>query len=194
MNALQQRWLMVAAAAAIVFAGLSLAVANGATDGLDQAIHLQLRELSAANNGFLTSMHAISQLGDTITILTIDVAAVATCLITRRPRVAVVIAATAALAWALRIALRDLFDRPRPTDAFWTADAAAFPSGHATNSATTAALVLIAIWPWLSSRTRRTAASCTPQQSGSPVSQAECTGPPTYSAAGYSRQRSWPPP
>jgi len=158
MNALRLRWIGVSATAAILFAGLSLAVAAGATDGVDQSVHERLHDLSAANSGLLTAMHAITQLGATVTILTVDLAAVASCLAMRRLRTAAVIAATAGIVWALRIVVRDLVARPRPADAFWTEDGAAFPSGHATNSATAAALVLIAIWPWLSSRTGRTAA------------------------------------
>jgi undecaprenyl-diphosphatase len=51
--------------------------------------------------------------------------------------------------WGLRILLLHLVGRPRPPDPFWATDGLSFPSGHTTNSALMAALIVIVCRGWL---------------------------------------------
>jgi undecaprenyl-diphosphatase len=155
MSVSRQRWLICGAIAAVMFVGLAVFVAAGATAGLDRAIHDRMYAVGAENPGWLAIMRVFTRLGDTVTVVTVDALLAAGCLITRRRRTAFFVIVTALLVWGIRLCVRDVIGRPRPSQAFWTADGSAFPSGHATNSAAMLALVLIVAWPRLNSRGAR---------------------------------------
>jgi undecaprenyl-diphosphatase len=90
----------------------------------------------------------VTHLGDTVTVVLIDLALIVFCLVGGRRRLAVVVASVSAAGWAARLGIRDLTGRPRPTDALWPETGFSFPSGHTTNSAITAGLAVIVLWSW----------------------------------------------
>ena len=121
----------------------------GALVELDGSGHTALRGYGIDHPQWLEGWRVVTYLGATVTVMLVDAAAVALCLRTGRPRTAAFIAIVAVGVWALRILLRDAVARPRPVDRLWPVEAFAFPSGHAANSATAAAVVIVAAWPLL---------------------------------------------
>ena len=131
----------------------------GAVAGVDSTLHERLHALGAGHPAWLVAMHALTYLGDTVTVVCVDIAAVVVCLLRHRRRTAVLVAVTGLLVWGVRVLVMNLIARPRPLDKFWSADGYAFPSGHTTNSAAMLALALVALWPYLRTRLRRVGAS-----------------------------------
>jgi undecaprenyl-diphosphatase len=114
---------------------------------LDQSWHDALRAYGAAHPAWRSVTRAITHIGDTVTIVVVDVLLFVVCLVRRRRVVAALVAVVGLGGWALRIEVRDLVGRPRPTDPLWSADGDAFPSGHTTNASLMVALVVIVVWP-----------------------------------------------
>jgi membrane-associated phospholipid phosphatase len=117
---------------------------------LDAAGHSWLRELFADNPGWLATMAALTHLGDTVTVVALDLIVIAVLVARRRAAGAAFVAVAALLAWGTSRLVRELVARPRPGDRLWHVDGFAFPSGHATNSASTAAIIVAVCWPLLS--------------------------------------------
>lgn len=153
----RHRRLGLATVALACFAVLAVLVRQHAPAlaSLDASWHASMWQYGLANPGWVAAMHAITHLGDTVTVAVVDLAALVVCLVQRRTRVALFVAVAAVGTWSLRLALRELVARPRPEDAFWTADGLSFPSGHTTNSAAMAVIVTITLWPLLAPVGRR---------------------------------------
>ena len=114
---------------------------------LDTSWHQDLRRYGIDHPGWLSTMRVITHLGDTATILVVDVILFAVCLVRRWMRQAVFVAIVGLGGWALRLVARDVTDQPRPDDPLWPADGPSFPSGHTTNTALTVVLVSVVCWP-----------------------------------------------
>jgi undecaprenyl-diphosphatase len=140
--------LTVAVAALLAFAALTGLVATGWPPlvGWDAHVHAALMSFGATHPGWVGGWHAVTHLGDTATLVVIDVLLVAWCLLRRQPGLAALVAGVAVGGWAVRIGLRDLVDRHRPADTFWPETLASYPSGHTTNTAITAGLVVLVSW------------------------------------------------
>jgi membrane-associated phospholipid phosphatase len=153
----RHRRLGLATVALACFAVLAVLVRQHAPAlaSLDASWHASIRLYGLAHPGWLTIMRTITHLGDTVTIALVDLAAVVLCLVRRQARVALFVAVTGFGTWALRLALRELVGRPRPEDAFWTAEGLSFPSGHTANSAAMAIIVTVVLWPLLAPVPRR---------------------------------------
>jgi membrane-associated phospholipid phosphatase len=146
-----QRRVVLAGTALAAFAvGVTLAVLttghNGVVERLDQSWHASLRSFFVGHAGWLSTMRVITHFGDTVTIGLVDLVLFGVCLYRGRRRLAVFVAVVAGGGWALRIGARDLIARPRPADALWPAEGFSFPSGHATNTALMAILVVFVCW------------------------------------------------
>lgn len=152
-------WLVTLGAAALFCAVLALVLAGAdAVLRLDRAGHAVLHDFGAAHPTWLSAMRLLTHLGDTITVLVVDTALAIACLLRGRRRAALLVLVTAVAVWGTRILVRNLVGRDRPDDSYWSADGAAFPSGHAANSATMAALAVVVAWPWLHTTLARTTA------------------------------------
>jgi membrane-associated phospholipid phosphatase len=121
---------------------------------VDVAVHDRLRTYALAHPAWLVAMHTLTHLGDTLTVVVLYVAIVAVCVARRRRDEAVFVAAAGVLAWGASRLTRTLVGRDRPADRLWAVDGPAFPSGHATNAAGLATVVVIVCWPLLA-RLRR---------------------------------------
>jgi len=156
-GAVSRRLLVVVSAlAATLFAVLAVLVVISvpAIVRADLAAHASLRTYAVAHSGFLATMRALTHLGDGVVILIIDTATFAVFLWLRRWRAAIFVATAGLGVWLLSRLARYLIARPRPADALWNADGFAFPSGHTTNIAATAAILTIVCWPFLSHAVR----------------------------------------
>jgi undecaprenyl-diphosphatase len=149
----------VAVSMLVGFATLSLLVAGaaGVIARPDSAVHGWLIAFGRAHPTWVSGWGVVTHLGDTMTVSIVDAALFALCLTQRRWRVAAFVAALAIGGWAVRIGVRDLVARPRPTDVFWAESGYSFPSGHTTNSSIMVSLVLIVAWPHLGRVGRRVA-------------------------------------
>jgi membrane-associated phospholipid phosphatase len=164
----------VTALTLVAFATVTVLVAHeaGVIVRPDAAIHGRLIAFGRVHPNWLSGWMVVTHLGDTLTVGLVDAALFGLCLRQRRWRVAAFVAAVAVGGWAVRIGVRDLVARPRPTDGFWAESSYSFPSGHTTNAAIMVSLVLIVAWPYL-------------RRSGRPVAVA---GAVTYAVAvGFSR-------
>ena len=131
------------------FTALAWWVTHGPTavPRLDQSWHDTLRAYGAGHPASRSVMRAVTHVGDTVTIIVVDTLLFVVCLLRRRPIVAAFVAVVGLGGWAVRILVRDLAGRPRPTDPLWSADGDAFPSGHTTNASLMVALAVIVVWP-----------------------------------------------
>jgi undecaprenyl-diphosphatase len=131
------------------FTALAWWVTHGpaAVPRLDQSWHDTLRAYGAGHPAWRSVLRAITHIGDTVTIVVVDVLLFAFCLVQKRRIVAAFVAVVGLGGWAVRILVRDLAGRPRPTDPLWSADGDAFPSGHTTNASLMVVLVVIVAWP-----------------------------------------------
>ena len=136
----------VALAAFVVLAALVAADADGVVR-VDRSWHESLRGFGLDHPGWLATMRAITHLGDTVTVLVVDLILFAVCLRQRRLRLAVAVAVLGLGGWAARILVRDLVARPRPVDPLWPAEGWSFPSGHTTNATLMFILVVAVVWP-----------------------------------------------
>jgi undecaprenyl-diphosphatase len=138
------------------FAVLVLYVTRDATAAphVDQSWHDALRRLGIDHSAWLPTMRVITHFGDTATVLVVDVMLFIVCLYQRWRRLAIFVAMIGLGGWGLRILIRDLVGRPRPSDALWPADGSSFPSGHTTNATLMVALVVIVCWPLVRTGTR----------------------------------------
>jgi membrane-associated phospholipid phosphatase len=141
----------IAATAIIGFVVLAWSAldATSAVARMDLAWHASVRDLFVRHPAWLAAMEAVTHLGDTIVVALIDAALVALCLARGSRRLALFVALVSVAGWAARIAIRELVARPRPSDGLWTERTFSFPSGHTTNSAIAAGLVLIVLLPSL---------------------------------------------
>ena len=119
---------------------------TSAVSRLDLAWHESLRAYAVEHPVWLSSWQVVTHLGDTITVVLVDLALVGLCVIGGRRRLAVLVAVVGVAGWAARIAIRDLVSRPRPTDALWPETGFSFPSGHTTNAAIAVGLAVIVLW------------------------------------------------
>jgi undecaprenyl-diphosphatase len=130
------RWTWPAVAFAAV-AGLGLAV-RGQPPAVDRALH---RELLLSHGGWVP---VTSHLGDTVIVFALAIAAALA--FRRDPRARAIPLATV-IGWLSYTLLKLVFGRDRPTGGLWVAGGHAFPSGHATMSATLAFVTLLVGWP-----------------------------------------------
>lgn len=126
----------------------------GVVDRIDQSVHGSLRRYGQDHPLWLSAMRTLTHLGDTITVVVVDVAVFAFCVWRSRPRAALFVAVVGLGAGAVRIVVREVVARPRPVDALWPADGLAFPSGHTTNAAAMMAIIVGVCWPVLRGRGR----------------------------------------
>jgi undecaprenyl-diphosphatase len=150
---------ITALGAVAAFATLTVLVARhvGVVDRADHEIHAWLIGYGRAHPDWLTAWMVITHFGDTLTLSCIDLALCGLCVLQHRWRVAALVAVLAIGGWAVRIGVRDLVARPRPTDGFWPESGYSFPSGHTSNAAITVCLALIVAWPYLRRRGHRLA-------------------------------------
>jgi membrane-associated phospholipid phosphatase len=142
---------ILAGVALMAFVGLvvlALGAKNGASavSRLDVAWHESLRAYAVDHPPWLSSWRVVTHLGDTITVVLVDLALVGLCLVGGRRRLAVLVAVVGVAGWAARIAIRDLVARPRPTDTLWPETGLSFPSGHTTNATIAVGLAVIVLW------------------------------------------------
>jgi membrane-associated phospholipid phosphatase len=116
---------------------------------LDRAWLASVRGYAVGHPAWLSTMEVVTHLGDTVGVFLIDAALVALCVARGRRRLALFVALTGLAGWAARIAVRELVARPRPGDALWSERTFSFPSGHTTNAAIAAGLVMIVLLPSL---------------------------------------------
>jgi membrane-associated phospholipid phosphatase len=149
----------VTALTLVAFATLAVLVAHlaGVVTRPDSAVHGWLIAFGRVHPNWLSGWMVVTHLGDTLTVSLVDAALFGLCLAQRRWHVAAFVAALAVGGWAVRIGVRDLVARPRPTDGFWAESGYSFPSGHTTNAAIMVSLVLIVAWPYLHQPGRRVA-------------------------------------
>jgi membrane-associated phospholipid phosphatase len=138
----------VAVAALLAFAALTGLVVTGWPPllGWDARVHDALVSFGAVHPGWVGGWHAVTHLGDTVTLAVIDVLLVGWCLWRSQRGLAALVLGAAVGGWAVRIGIRDLVDRHRPADGFWPETLASYPSGHTTNTTVTAALVVLVSW------------------------------------------------
>jgi len=146
--------LIAGVAAGIGFAVLSALVVTGwpALPGLDEALDGALYRFGAGHPDWVTAMRWLTQLGTSWTVVAVTVMATVICVLSGRFRALAVCATVALLIQPTTELVKDLTARPRPVDQFWPTTGFAFPSGHSSNAATAAAIVLIACWPWVRDR------------------------------------------
>jgi undecaprenyl-diphosphatase len=117
---------------------------------LDVAWHGSVRDHSLRHPGWLAAMEAVTHLGDTLVVVVlVDAVLVVLCLARNRRRLALFVAVVSVAGWAARAGVRELVARPRPPDPLWSEVSFSFPSGHTTNSAIAAILVMIVLLPSL---------------------------------------------
>jgi len=116
---------------------------------LDTSAHDYLRSLAFGHPDLVAVMRDVTHLGDTVTILVVDVFALVACLVLHRRPAAAFVALIGFGVWALRLVLSGVVARPRPADALWTADGYSFPSGHTANTSAMAVIVVVTCWPFL---------------------------------------------
>jgi membrane-associated phospholipid phosphatase len=143
--------LAVTAAAVAAFVALAWAALDATSDvaRLDRAWHASVRDLALRYPAWLSAMEVVTHLGDTVVVFLIDAVLVALCLARGRRRLALFVTLVSVAGWTVRIGVRELTARPRPADALWHEQTYSFPSGHTTNSAIAAALVMIVFLPSL---------------------------------------------
>jgi undecaprenyl-diphosphatase len=151
--------LVVAAAAIGLLAVLTLLVRQQRRilDSFDTSVLDALRSYALTHPAFLSAMGWVTRLGDTLTVLVVDVTAFVLCLAMKRPRAAAFVAIAGLSVWGLRLAMSRVVGRPRPVDALWSADGLSFPSGHAANSFAMCVMVIVAVWPLVRGRAARIA-------------------------------------
>jgi undecaprenyl-diphosphatase len=149
----------VSALTLVAFATLSVLVGRAAAviTRPDTAVHGWLTAFGRLHPNWVSAWMVTTHLGDTLTVALVDAGLFALCVALRRWRVAALVAALAVGGWAVRIGVRDLVARSRPTDGFWAESGYSFPSGHTANSAIMVSLVLIVGWPYLRRVGRRAA-------------------------------------
>jgi len=149
----RKRAVLVAVAATAIVGIVGLAwTALDATSGvarLDRGWHASVRGYALGHPAWLSTMEVVTHIGDTIVLFLIDAALVALCLARGRWRLALFVTLVGLIGWAARIGVRELVARPRPADALWSERTFSFPSGHTTNSAIAAGLVMIVLLPSL---------------------------------------------
>jgi undecaprenyl-diphosphatase len=144
----------LAAGGLFVILAVLLAQRVGVIERVDLSVHGSSRRFAVAHPAWLSVMRAITHLGDTITIVIVDVTVFALCIWRSRLRAALFVAVVGLGTWAVRIVARDVVARPRPADALWPAGGFAFPSGHTTNTAAMMAIIVVVCWPLLHRRGR----------------------------------------
>jgi membrane-associated phospholipid phosphatase len=151
--AVRQRVILSGAAvvAATLFVILAILVARhvGPIERFDLSVHASWRQYALAHPTWLSFMRNVTRLGDTLTVVVVDVTLFAVCLWRSRRRTALFVAVVAVGVWVVRLVLRELVGRARPDVALWPVSGLSFPSGHATNSAAMAALIVVVCWPLL---------------------------------------------
>ncbi|MDT5029224.1 MAG: hypothetical protein QOE61_5650 [Micromonosporaceae bacterium] len=151
--AIRRRVILSGAAlvAATFFIILAILVARhvGSIERFDLSVHASLRQYALAHPTWLSIMRNVTHLGDTLTVVVVDVTLFALCLWRSRPRAALFVAVVGVGVWIVRLVTRELVGRARPDDAAWPASGLSFPSGHATNSAAMTALIAVVCWPLL---------------------------------------------
>lgn len=120
----------------------------------DQSWHDALWRFAVDHPAWRTAMRTITHLGDTATVLVVDVGLFIVCLTQRHRRLAALVVVVGLGGWALRILLRDLVARPRPANPLWPAEGFSFPSGHTTNSTLMMALLVVVCWSLVGSAGR----------------------------------------
>jgi undecaprenyl-diphosphatase len=150
-NASRHALATVTAATLVAFVTLTVLVAHraGVIVRPDSVVHGWLVAFGRVHPNWVSGWMVVTHFGDTLTVGLVDAALFGLCLAQRRWRVAAFVAALAVGGWAVRIGVRDLVARPRPTDGFWVESGESFPSGHTTNAAIMVSLVLIVAWPYL---------------------------------------------
>lgn len=146
--------LVAGAAAGIGFATLGLLVGTGwpALTELDVALDGGLHRFGAGHPAWVTAMWWFTQLGSFWVVVLVTAIATVACIRSGRVRAAALCATVALLIPLATQLVKTMTARPRPADQFWTATGFAFPSGHTSNAAAAAAIVLIACWPLVRDR------------------------------------------
>ena len=151
--AVKQRAILSGAAvvAAAFFGILAILVAQhvGPIERFDLSVHASLRQYALAHPTWLSIMRNVTRLGDTLTVVVVDATLFAICLWRSRPRAALFVATVGVGVWLVRLVMRELVGRARPDDALWPTSGLSFPSGHTTNSAAMATLIVVVCWPLL---------------------------------------------
>jgi membrane-associated phospholipid phosphatase len=134
--------------AVAAFAVLTYVVTRGpGGPEVDRSWHDALRAYAVAHPAWLSTWNAVTQVGASVIVFTVDAVLVIVCLVRRWWTLAAFVAFVGLAGWGLRILLRNAIERPRPVDPLWGADGASFPSGHTTNATLMALLVVIVCWP-----------------------------------------------
>ena len=142
----QRRPFLIAALAGLaVFLLVAVLMRTGALDGLDARI---ADYLAAHRRGPFTSIAEVLDWLDTWWFLVIVSALTLGGLWwSGRMVQAVYLGATIAVALVLNPVLKQVFERPRPTDTLVTVSSTAFPSGHTTTATSIATALAVIAWP-----------------------------------------------
>jgi membrane-associated phospholipid phosphatase len=142
-------WVAVGCAAAFGLLTALVVAGFGPLVSVDVAVHDRLRTYALGHPTWLVGMRTLTHLGDTVPVIALYAAIAAICVARRRRDTAVFVAMTGVLVWAGSRLTRTLVGRDRPVDRLWAVDGPAFPSGHATNAAGLAIVVVLLSWPLL---------------------------------------------
>lgn len=121
---------------------LTAAVASGATEQLDVAVHGWA--IAGRTEWMLAAATTLGVAGGTTGSVVVGVVAVLILLAAKRPWAAVAVAASALGAVALSETIKAALGRLRPEDALLDVPGASFPSGHATEAAALAVALALA--------------------------------------------------
>ncbi len=153
--ALRSRTTTIGIAAWLGFGALAVAVAQGWTQHLDEAVLVALRSGSAAFDGPLV---AITQLGETWVRLALAAFGIAVLLLRRQRSDAMFLAVAALPAGLINSALKLALARPRPSvvEHLVPAGGLSFPSGHAFGGTVLYLSLALAFAPLVGAQYRRT--------------------------------------
>lgn len=141
----------VAPAAAVAFVVLTMLVAGrqAALVTADAAVSTAAYGFTVHHPGWRAMAGLVTHLGDLGLVLVAAVGATVWLLWRRRWSSLALIVTALLASGLLSRGVRTLTARPRPVDRLWPVDGYAFPSGHATNSATAALILAFVCWPLL---------------------------------------------
>ncbi|WP_186316143.1 phosphatase PAP2 family protein [Catellatospora sichuanensis] len=155
----RRRWLWTAAAAVAAYALLTVAVEVTWRPLVEQdaVVSAAAHRLALEYPMWRAVMAAVTRTGDTVVLLSV-LAFTLGFLLRRRllAHLGFVCAAVAASA-ALRLTVHALVARHRPDEMLSWAAGWSYPSGHTSHFATAALLLLVLVWPRLSTRRQRIA-------------------------------------
>lgn len=154
--------LVIAAAAAVVFLVLALAVLARLRPLLsfDAAVSNAALRMALAHPWWRSTMGAVTMTGSTIVLGPVAAAGCLVLLWRRRLRAAAFVALTLPATLTIRLLLVNAIRRPRPVDRLASSTGWSFPSGHTTAAAAAALIAVLVCWSLVRRRSIRIVISC----------------------------------